>query len=126
MFAFRSMRTAIMGWDRDGRSIALVAILALSGGIMAGVGAYNSDPGPHVDPATTPDVQARIAACVSAKPEIEAWARHEHSFGDADRLLYRIEGVHAADPTQCGELVEKMRRDQEQIQWMMIAGAAAS
>lgn len=124
--SLRSIRETIAGWDRDGRSMALIAILALSGGIMAGVAAYGSDPGPYVDPATTPEVRASIAACVSAKPEIEAWARHERHIGDADRVLYRIEAVHAADPTQCGELLKRLKADKEQFYWTVVAAMAAS
>lgn len=124
--SLRSIRETIAGWDRDGRSMALIAILALSGGIMAGVAAYGSDPGPHVDPTTTPEVRASIAACVSAKPEIEAWARNEHHIGDADRVLYRIEAVHAADPTQCGELLERLKADKDQFLMTIMMAAAAS
>lgn len=64
---------------------------------------------PRTDPAKAPEVLRRIEGCVAAKPEIEEHAR-DPRFQYDRTLLERVEAVNRADPDQCGEFSQIIRR----------------
>jgi hypothetical protein len=114
--------------ERDIRTMKRVAAFSCAAGAILAMMAWFNPPDTTIDPASTPEVRAQVAACVAAKPEIEAAARRHGVLNDWRGILeQRIEAVNAYDPRQCGELLEGMRRSRKEAQDLviMVAGAAA-
>lgn len=104
----------------------VTAFSLISGTAIAALAWFNP-PDMSIDPASTPQVRAEIAACVAAKPEIEAAARGLRGIYDPKgELEGRIEAVNAYDPRQCGQLLSEMRRARAKGEQMVTMGILAS
>ena len=99
---------------------AVAAILIASAGASFLIVDHPMPVEPRTDPATSPEVVLSIESCVAAKPEIEERAR-DPRFQYDHRLLRRVEAVHQADPAQCGEFAERVKREMDAAATMVIA-----
>lgn len=113
--------------ERDIRTMKRIAAFSCATGAILTTMAWFNPPDTRIDPASTPEVRAEVAACVAAKPEIEAAARGHGGLGDWRGVLeQRIEAVNAYDPRQCGDLLERMRTSRKQAEMIVLMAAAAS
>lgn len=112
---------------RDLRTMVRIAIGSCIGGAVLATLAALNPPDMSIDPADTPEIRARVAACVAAKPEIETAARHNGAMFDWNSVLeQRIAAVNAYDPSQCGQMLRDMRKSRHDMEQIVMYGAAIS